>query len=109
MWLVLYEFMPIIRCFMRNPLIKYAKYKDEIMKYIMDIYASHNDTYNRGVIRDFCDTFIMAKHEAVEQDKLTAPYLTDENLAASINDLFIGNLFILTSIKVFIINFKKIN
>ncbi|CAG2174806.1 unnamed protein product [Oppiella nova] len=65
---------------------------DEMMKYIMDIYTSHNDTYNRGVIRDFCDTLIMAKHEAVEQDKLTAPYLTDENLAASINDLLMGGV-----------------
>ncbi|CAG2173651.1 unnamed protein product, partial [Oppiella nova] len=92
-WLFLYEFVPIIRCFMRNPLIKYAKYKDEMMEYSVDIYSSHNNTYNKGVKRDFCDTLIKAKQEAVEQDKLTAPYFTDENLAASVNDLFMAKYY----------------
>ncbi|CAG2169669.1 unnamed protein product [Oppiella nova] len=65
---------------------------DEMMKYTMDIYAAHNNTYNKAVKRDFCDTLIKAKHEAVEQDKLTAPYYTDDNLAASMNDLFMAGV-----------------
>ncbi|CAG2181430.1 unnamed protein product, partial [Oppiella nova] len=38
--------------------------------------------------RDFCDALITAKNEALREGKESAPYLTDENLAMTIFDLF---------------------
>ena len=42
------------------------------------------------MIRDFCDTLITAKNEALREGKESAPYLTDSNLSMVVFDLFFG-------------------
>lgn len=51
-------------------------------------FYSHYKDFDQNVIRDFCDTVIAAKIEAQREGKESAPYLTDENLAMAIFDLF---------------------
>jgi len=46
--------------------------------------------HQKDVIRDFCDALILAKKEAFDEAKESAPYLTDENLGFVIFDLFVG-------------------
>jgi hypothetical protein len=54
---------------------------------IKNKYQEHYKDYNENIIRDFCDSVIFAKNEAKE----SVEYLTDENLALVIVDLFTGN------------------
>ena len=70
---------------------KFHKFKKIFQKFldmITDKYESHYKDYDESVIRDFCDTLITAKNEALREGKESAPYLTDENLALCIFDLF---------------------
>ncbi|CAG2106830.1 unnamed protein product, partial [Medioppia subpectinata] len=87
--LFLYEFIPVLRYFMVNPLIKYKRYFNLLMNYTRNIYQKHDQTYDANCLRDFCDILIAAKHEAIADDKRTAPYFTDDNLPAVLIDLFI--------------------
>ncbi|CAG2115039.1 unnamed protein product [Medioppia subpectinata] len=48
--------------------------------YARDLYENHVKTYDKNNLRDFCDTIIAAKHEAIADNKPSAKYLTDENL-----------------------------
>ncbi|CAG2103884.1 unnamed protein product, partial [Medioppia subpectinata] len=92
--LFLYEFIPVIRYFMANPLIKYKRYFKEMLNYTRDIYIKHDKTHDlNNNLRDFCDILIAAKHEAIAEDKQTAPYFTDDNLPVVLIDLFMGKLF----------------
>ncbi|CAG2110386.1 unnamed protein product, partial [Medioppia subpectinata] len=88
--LFLYEFIPVLRYFMANPLIKYKQYFDEVMNYSRYIYQKHDKTYDSKNLRDFCDILIAAKHEAIADDKQTAPYFTDDNLPAVLIELFMA-------------------
>ncbi|CAG2113217.1 unnamed protein product, partial [Medioppia subpectinata] len=88
--LFLYEFIPVMRYFMANPLIKYKQYFDEMMKYSRNIYQTHDKTYDSKNLRDFCDILIAAKHESIAEDKQTAPYFTDDNLPAVLIELFMA-------------------
>ncbi len=54
-------------------------------------YKHHYEDYNENIIRDFCDALISAKNEALNEDKESKPYLTDDNLTLVILDLFLGN------------------
>ncbi|CAG2103882.1 unnamed protein product, partial [Medioppia subpectinata] len=89
--LYLYEFIPVIRYFMANPLIKYKRYFKELLAYTREIYIKHDKTHDPNNLRDFCDILIAAKHEAIADDKQTAPYFTDDNLPVALIELFSGN------------------
>ncbi|CAG2112817.1 unnamed protein product, partial [Medioppia subpectinata] len=86
--LFLYEFIPVLRYFMANPLIKYKQHFDHLMDYTRNIYQKHDQTYDGNNLRDFCDILIAAKHDAIADDKRTAPYFTDDNLPAVLIDMF---------------------
>ncbi|CAG2106108.1 unnamed protein product, partial [Medioppia subpectinata] len=86
-WLFLYEFVPILRYFMANPLTKYKQYFNTIKGVLKDIYEKHAKTYDKENTNNFCDLLITAKHEAEAQAKGSAQYLTDDNLTATIMDV----------------------
>ncbi|CAG2105844.1 unnamed protein product [Medioppia subpectinata] len=86
-WLFLYEFVPILRYFMANPLTKYKQYFNTIKDVLKDIYEKHAKTYDKENTNNFCDLLITAKHEAETQAKGSAQYLTDDNLTATIMDV----------------------
>ena len=85
---VLWEFSPIFRLIDKKRVNKMRKlFKDtaELMKHK---YISHQKDYSESIERDFCDALITAKNEALREGKESAPYLTDDNLAMTIFDLF---------------------
>ena len=51
-------------------------------------FKSHYKDYNESEIRDFCDSLISAKNDALREGKESAPYLNDNNLAFALFDLF---------------------
>ena len=53
-------------------------------------YRSHQQDYQEGEIRDFTDALIFAKEDSLKNEKESAPYLTDGNLAMTLSDLFSG-------------------
>ncbi|XP_054156237.1 cytochrome P450 2U1-like [Oppia nitens] len=90
--LYLYEFIPSMRLLMKNPLVKYENYFKDIMFYAKSIYKSHLMSYDQQIRRDFCDILIGAKHEAIADDKQTAPYFTDNNLSTAMIQIFLVRL-----------------
>ena len=88
MRLFFWQMSPIIRWFDRNELKKMKKIFDDDAALIRSKFISHYKDYNESVIRDFCDTLITAKNEALKEGKESAPYLTDSNLSMVVFDLF---------------------
>ena len=55
-------------------------------------FYNHYEDYDESVVRDLCDTLITAKNDAIRDGKETAPYLTDDNLAMAILDVFVAGI-----------------
>ncbi|CAG2169676.1 unnamed protein product, partial [Oppiella nova] len=68
----LYEFIPLLRPFMKNPLDLYQSYFTEIKDYTRNIYKTHENTYDKDINRDFCDVLIAAKLKAICEDRESA-------------------------------------
>ncbi|CAG2168232.1 unnamed protein product [Oppiella nova] len=58
--------------------------------YTINIYKSHEKTYDKITSRDFCDVLIGSKREAIIENRESAQYYTDENLTSVMLDLFLG-------------------
>ena len=74
---------------------KYSKAKnifDENIEMLENKLKSHYKDYDESVIRDFCDTLISAKNDALREGKESAPYLNDGNLTMILLDLFFGGI-----------------
>jgi hypothetical protein len=95
----LIEFLPIARFYYRSVIKKTEKTVANIIEVIKFKYIDHYESYDQNIIRDFCDALISAKNEALNEDKESKPYLTDDNLALSIVDLFMGKFNIYYIIK----------
>ncbi len=65
---------------------QFVEFKEVIKKK----YKDHYKEFNEYIIRDFCDALILAKNEALNEDKESKSYLTDDNLTFVILDLFMG-------------------
>ncbi|CAG2111235.1 unnamed protein product [Medioppia subpectinata] len=89
--LFLYQFVPVLQYLMADPLAKYKQYFTDLMTYTRNIYQTHDKTHDSENLCDFCDILIAAKHEAIADDKQTAPYLTDDNLPAALIDMLTGS------------------
>ncbi len=87
----LIEFIPITRFFYRKLINKSIKTIEDIKEVLKTKYKHHYEDYNENIIRDFCDALISAKNEALNEDKESKKYLTDDNLTLVILDLFMGN------------------
>lgn len=85
------EFVPIFRLVAKKQIEKLKKITKERITIFKEIYNSHQNDYQDGVIRDFTDALTYAKNDALQNEKESAPYLTDSNLALFIFDLFGGN------------------
>ncbi|CAG2119370.1 unnamed protein product, partial [Medioppia subpectinata] len=90
--MMMYEFVPMSKYFMADPLAKYKSYFNELLVYTRDIYQKHDKTYDSNSLRDFCDILIAAKHEAIADDKQSAQYLIDDNLLVTLIDMFIAGV-----------------
>jgi steroid 17alpha-monooxygenase/17alpha-hydroxyprogesterone aldolase/cytochrome P450 family 1 subfamily A polypeptide 1 len=86
----LIEFVPITRFYYRKEIKRFHKTIIDFIDVIANKYKDHYKEYNENSIRDFSDAVIFAKNEALAEGKESAPYLTDENLALVIVDLFMG-------------------
>ena len=72
----------------------------------MNKYKQHKSDYQEGIIRDFTDAMIYSQQDSLKNEKESAPYLTDNNLAVSVNQLFLGNNFVNFVYFIFIMIFK---
>ena len=84
------DFIPILRPFVKG---KAKLMKDGfagIVNIIKQKYLSHQKDYQEEQIRDFTDALIFARSDALKNEKGSAPYLTDDNLALALSDLFTG-------------------
>jgi len=90
----LVEFLPFLRPFFRETFKKMKTTNQKLTDYIMERFEGHLKDFQEGIERDFCDALIQSKNEAIKDDKESAPYLTNKNLAFAVLDLFLGeNIF----------------
>ena len=85
---IILQFLPFMRYVFRDIANKENKVVNEMIDILSNKFSEHYVDYDESVCRDFCDALITAKNEALREGKESAPYLTDENLAMTISDLF---------------------
>ena len=85
-----WEFIPLVRFFDTKMVNKQKTIIQELIDFLKNKYVNHIKDYNEDITRDFCDALIFAKNEALAEGKESAPYLTDDNLAMVVFDLFLG-------------------
>ncbi|CAG2122636.1 unnamed protein product, partial [Medioppia subpectinata] len=85
---MLWEFSSLIRLWDRKLVRKQRQIIEDVMALIADKYRTHSGDHSDAIERDFCDALISAKNDALRDGKESAPYLTDQNLAMIIYDLF---------------------
>ncbi|CAG2172180.1 unnamed protein product [Oppiella nova] len=85
---LLWEFSPLFRLIDRKMSQKQRRLMRELVEMIRNKFKPHYDDYSDAIERDFCDALISAKNEALREGKESAPYLTDDNLAMAVFDLF---------------------
>ena len=85
----LWEFFPIFRYLDRNLINTFNRGVNELLDIIKRNINEHKSQFDINNIRDFCDSFIKYQKEAMIKGKGLA-HLTNENIARSIFDLFIG-------------------
>ena len=88
MRLYFWKMSPIIRWLEWYKVEKVKKEFNQHVALIKDLFISHYEDYDESVIRDFCDTLITAKNEAIKEGKETIAHLSDNNLAMVMMDLF---------------------
>ena len=88
---LLWEFSAIIRFIDKKMVDKNIRVTNEAIDNMFKRFKSHYKDYDESSDRDFCDALISAKNDALRDGKESAPYLTDENLAMTVFDLFFGN------------------
>ncbi len=95
----LIEVLPIARFYYRSVIKKTEETCANFIEIIKLKFIDHYESYDQNIIRDFCDALISAKNEALNEDKESKPYLTDDNLSLAIVDLFMGKFNIYYVIK----------
>ena len=99
------EYLPFLRFFYKDTYKKIELNSKEFTEFAMTKYKQHKSDYQDGIIRDFTDALISSQLDALKNDKESAPYLTDNNLASVVNQLFLGIKIILNQLFI-IFNFK---
>ncbi|CAG2107949.1 unnamed protein product, partial [Medioppia subpectinata] len=89
---ILYEYIPILRPFMSDPLTKFRHNFKKCFDYTLNVLKTHENTYDESVCRDFCDLFIAAKRKAEAECRPGVQWLTDVNVSATLIDLFIAGI-----------------
>ena len=88
--IIFWEFFPIFRFFDRKKVKKLETTFEDSIQMITNKFQSHYKGYDESIVRDFCDTLITAKNDALREGKESVPYLTDANLAMAIFDVFLA-------------------
>ncbi|XP_054157487.1 steroid 17-alpha-hydroxylase/17,20 lyase-like [Oppia nitens] len=65
---------------------------DQLSTNVKQQYLNRIPVHQNGVVNDFCDALIEAKHEAIAEQKDTAIHFTDTNLSLVIIDLFMAGI-----------------
>ncbi|CAG2117632.1 unnamed protein product, partial [Medioppia subpectinata] len=88
----IYEFIPISRYFMANPLQKLQQIYSKCYEYTMNELKKRENTYNESNGQDFCKLFIGAQHTAEADGKPELEYLNDNNIAAVVMDMYLAGI-----------------
>ncbi|CAG2106454.1 unnamed protein product [Medioppia subpectinata] len=88
----IYEFIPIFRYFMANPLQKLQQIYNKCFKYTKNELKKRENTYDESNGQDFCKLFIGAKHRAEADEKPELEYLNDNNIAAVVMDMYLAGI-----------------
>ncbi|CAG2111300.1 unnamed protein product, partial [Medioppia subpectinata] len=84
----IYEFIPIARYLMANPMHKLQQTYNKCFKYVINELILRDNTYDESNGRDFCSQFIAAKRRAEAEGKLGFECLNDNNIAAVVMDFY---------------------
>ena len=84
------DFVPVLKLFVKNRVKLIRELGLEQLSILKQKYVSHQKDYQFGQIRDFTDALISAKFDALQNEKESKLYLTDDNLALALFDLFAG-------------------
>ena len=85
------EFYPILKLFINNSSFHTTQNAIiELIEMAKQKYKNHQNDYQVELIRDLTDGLLAAKDDAINNSKESAPYLTDNNLAAVLQELLIG-------------------
>ena len=84
------DLVPVLKPFVQNKVKLIRELGLEQLSILKQKYVSHQKDYQFGQIRDFTDALISAKLDALQNEKESKPYLTDDNLALALLDLFSG-------------------
>ena len=84
------EFLPFLKIFFKQIYKKVELISNEFSVFAKSKYKQHKSDYQDGIIRDFTDAMISSQNDALKNDKESAPYLIDNNLATAVNQLFLG-------------------
>ena len=88
------EFMPILKLFIsKSSLYLNQRQFDELFDLAKQKYKNHQSDYQEEITRDFIDALMKAKNDSIKKSKESAPFLTDNNLAITVNQLFLGLFF----------------
>ena len=82
------DFVPLIKPFIKRKIEFMNANLKEFFGALREKYQKHLKDYQSGEIRDFTDALIFAKFDSLKNEKESAPYLTDGNLAMTLSDLF---------------------
>ncbi|CAG2111634.1 unnamed protein product [Medioppia subpectinata] len=83
----IYEFIPIARYFMANPLKKLQQIYIKCFEYTKNELKLRDNNYDESNGRDFCSKFIDAKRRAEAEGKPGFECLNDNNIAAAVMDI----------------------
>ena len=103
------DFLPILKPFVKNKINLMNSRVRGLFDLIKEKYISHQKDYQDGQIRDFSDALIYAKEDSLKNEKESAPYLSDANLALALSDLFSGNKYSVYKLLNFITFLKDFN
>ena len=87
------EFIPPLKLYFNTIYSKIQSSFRILFGLALDKYKQHKSDYQEGIIRDFTDAMIYSQQDSLKNEKESAPYLTDNNLAVSVNQLFLGKRF----------------
>ncbi|CAG2106160.1 unnamed protein product, partial [Medioppia subpectinata] len=86
----IYEYIPIFRYFMSNPLEKLQQIYNECFNYTINELKTRENNYDESNERDFCDQFIGANRRAELKRKPGFEFLNRDNIAAVIMDIYLA-------------------
>ncbi|CAG2113637.1 unnamed protein product [Medioppia subpectinata] len=82
------QVLPVARYAFKGMADKQERIMNEMVDMLKNKFVKHYEDFDESSQRDFCDALISAKNDALRDGKESAPYLTDDNLALTIFDLF---------------------